>query len=464
MKYTEDGFLRKSMKISITEGVFAQIFSTLVSIGNTFITKYAILLKASPIHFSCISAISQLSQIFQLIGVIITRKVVYRKHKTVFYALLGRSINFLLFVPLLIANTYWALTVFLIILFASAGLQNISGNIWTAWIADLIPKNIRGRFFSGRMQVLMFFGLISGYVFSIAIDLFETNPEKWSYPILQKWNLLIYFVPLNQKYALFGVFLTGTIIGILGLFILNKQPEKPRQIDQEEQVSLLEPLRNSNFRKLALFNIWWMLAVGIGAPFWGAFMMKTLKMSLFEIQLYSTIQSITMLIVFRWWGSFIDRFGNRTTMKICIILGSINPLMWIFFTPSSYSLIWFEAVLSGIMWSGANIVSMNFVLAIAPPHKVQVWSGMYAALGGTMMMTTMLLSGFFFPKPMNFLGLHLESEQVLFAITGLLRLTAEIPLQYVKEPAGKKFRVMVKTIWHSLLENVSKRSSQIKKP
>lgn len=452
MKKKKESLIRKSMRISIEEGTYAQVFSSLVSIGNSFITKYAILLKASPIHFSIIASIAQLSQLFQLIGIIISRNAKQLKHKTVFYAFAGRALNILLFIPLLILNPALALGVFIFILLISAGLQNISGNMWTAWIASLIPKQIRGRFFSRRMQILMFFGLIIGYFFSFIIDLFETNPDSWKYPILKNLNLTGLFIKDHQIYGVYLVFLIGTLIGLYGLRILNRQPEKAiNKEESNETLSLFEPFKNNNFRKLAFFNIWWMFAIGIGAPFWGPFMMKKLQMSMLEIQIYTTIQTITMLMAFRFWGKFIDRFGNRTTMKICIFLGSINSFVWIFFRPDAYSFIWFESILSGFMWSGTNIVTMNFVLSVCPKGKEQIWSGMYSSLGGLMMMSTMLMSGLFFPSPMKIWGLNLEPEQVLFGLTGIIRMTAEIPLHYVQEPSGVSFRKTVRIIQQSLM-------------
>jgi hypothetical protein len=429
--------LRQSVKISIHEGVYAQIYSALVSIGNSFVTKFAVLLNASPVHFSFISAISQLSQIFQLIAIKLAGNSTHRKQSCIKYAWWGRALNLLLFIPLLITNPTLAISILLLILLVSAALQNISGNFWTAWISDLIPKRIRGRFFSKRMQILLFFSMIVAYVFSFLIDFFDSAPGSLKSYIVDLTGLKNVFQPSNQTWGVYIVFLIGTLLGLYGLKLLSKQPESLNDRHEIVQnISILEPLKNKNFRKLVFFNIWWMLAIGIGAPFWGPFMMKKLHMSLFEMQIYSSIQTITMLIAFKYWGKFIDRFGNKTTMKICVFLGGINPLIWLLFKENSYYLIWPEAVLSGFMWSGANIVAMNFVLAISPKGKEQVWSAMYGSLGGVMMMTTMLLSGSLFPEKMTFLGLNLEPEQVLFGLSGVIRMSAEIPLFFVHEESA----------------------------
>jgi len=143
---------------------------------------------------------------------------------------------------------------------------------------------------------------------------------------------------------------------------------------------------------------------------------------------------------------FIDKFGNKTAMRFAIILGGINPLIWLLASPETYWIIYFEAVLSGIMWSGTNIVALNFVLAIAPTKRRQVYSGVYGAFTGVAMMTTMLLSGAFLPGAMDIGTLHLEPGQVLFGLTGLARLTAGIPLTWMEN--GNRF-------WCAILSYIS---------
>jgi hypothetical protein len=84
-------------------------------------------------------------------------------------------------------------------------------------------------------------------------------------------------------------------------------------------------------------------------------------------------------------------------------------------------------------------VMTNFVLAVAPPGRAQVYSGIFSAVSGVGVIITMLASGFFMPGPMVLLGRHLHPEQVLFLCTALARLTAEIPLAFVREPSVQRW-------------------------
>jgi len=197
------------------------------------------------------------------------------------------------------------------------------------------------------------------------------------------------------------------------------------------------PMRDENFRRFLLYNCWWMLAVGIGAPFWQPFMMQKLNMSLFEVQIYGSINIVAAILVLRLWGRFIDSFGNRTAMRLIILLGGFNPMVWLFVTPRNYPLLYLEAITSGVMWAGAGLVATNFVLSIAPNARRQLYSGVSGAFSGIAMMTTMLVSGAFLPRHLEIGGFRLEPEQVLFALTGIARWSAQIPLSWVREPRSR---------------------------
>ena len=432
--------LKKTMRISVVEGMFAQFHSSLTGIGSNFVTKAAVMLNANPVQFSILTGITQLCQFFQLYAVFHNKDIESRKKPCVMFAFWGRLLSLFIGFSFVIINPQLSFIFFLGLLFLSATLQSISGNMWIAWMSDLIPKKIRGRFFSKRMQIHLLCGFLIGYLFSFLIDLFEIEPGDRLYTYMEKFNILGFFSIEHLPLGLSIVFIIGASLGLYGLSILNRQPERVIKRAVQSDFSLLEPLRNPDFLKLLRFGLWWMFAIGIGAAFWGPFMLKVLKLSLVQLQLYGMLQTLGMLISFRFWGQFIDKFGNKTAMKICVFIGAINPCLWLFFTETSYSLIWVEGFSSGIMWSGANLVTFNFVLSVAPRGKEQHWSALYSALSGLMMMATILLSGFLYPPPLIIGNLNLHPEQVLFGITGILRLSAEIPLYFVNEPRAVSLR------------------------
>ncbi|MBU4486724.1 MAG: MFS transporter [Candidatus Delongbacteria bacterium] len=436
--------LRKAIKLSIIEGSYAQIYASLSSIGTVFITKFAILLNATPFHFGVLSAIGQFSQLFQPLGAIITKKLETRKSKTVRYAFIGRFLTLLLPVIPFYFMGDSAIYLFLTICLISTVLLAISGNMWIAWISDLIPLRFRGRFFSNRSVYLTIAAVLTGYIFGFFLDLFDSAEGGLAEKFKDSFSIGVYFTKENLPYAYTIIFGTAAAVGLYGLLILNKQPELPKKIETESFiVLLLSPFKDRNYRKLIIFGCWWMLAIGIGAPFWQPFMISNLKMSMLELQIYGTFSTIGALFMLRPWGRFVDRFGNKPAMILAIILGSVNPFIWLFAAPDNYWFLFIEAATSGVMWSGANVITTNFVLAVAPQGKQQIYSGMYSAVTGLAIVVTMLLSGMFLPPPMELFGLHLLPEQVLFGLTSILRLTAIIPLIGIFEHKAKPMMLVI---------------------
>jgi len=449
--------IRQTVKISIAEGIFAQIYASLAAMGSIFITKFAVMLNAMPYHFGILAAIGQLSQVFQPIGVAITRKMSKRKDIAVELITTGRILTFLFGLLPFIISREIAIWVFLLIIFIGTSLQAIGGNIWIAWISDIVPLRMRGRFFSWRSQYLLIAGLITGYIAGMFIDSFSPKPGSVLEPVINYFSKFEIFDPRNLPYGFLIIFSLATVVGFVSGRILNLQPERVKKIENETlQEMFLTPLKDRNFQKLLLYGFWWMLAIGIGAPFWGPFMIKKLGMSLVEIQIYGTISALTSLFALRPWGVIIDRFGNKTAMRYALLLGGFNPMLWLFVKSHNYWLVYFEAATSGIMWSGAGIIGVNFVLSIAPDEKKQVYSGIFGALSGLSIMITMLISGLLLPPPMKILGLSLEPEQVLFGLTGLARWSTQIPLFWVEEKKAKP----VAAVLHYLQEFASVRLTQ----
>jgi hypothetical protein len=437
--------INRTVKISITEGMLWQVYATVAAPGSVFLTKFAVMLGATPLQFGLVSAIGQLSQVFQPLGVALTRKMTSRKGVVVALVSAGRAIAFLYgFLPLAL-SAQAAMWAFLPLFLVATSLQAVGGNAWIGWISDIIPLEIRGRFFARRSQFLMLAGMVTGYLFSAFIDLFATERSGLSQAIVSAVGNAALFVSENLPHAFAALMGFAAVIGLLSARILLLQPERAKAVETESfRAILAEPFRDANFRKLLLYGFWWMLAVGIGGPFWGPFMIKNLGMPLINIQIYGTIQTIAALVALRPWGLLIDRFGNKTAMRLAIFMGGINPVVWIFATPESHWFLYIEAATSGVMWAGAGIVATNFVLAVAPDAKRQIYSGIFGAFSGVAMMVTLLASGAFLPAPMTLLGLRLEPEQILFGLGGVLRWTTQIPLSWVREPRGESVGSVVR--------------------
>ncbi len=417
--------LRETFRISITEGVYSQVYSSLAGAGSVFLTKLLVMLGASSIQFGILAATGQIFFVLMPLGALVTRKLTLHKSATVKWAVAGRALTPLIGVFPLFLSDRISITAVLAVFAASTALLSVSANIWTGWMARMVPLRIRGRFFAKRNAVLLSFGLSVAFLLGLLVDNFNDDPAA-------------------LRLVMAGLFVFAGIIGLIGLRILLKQPEKPTNTDDIPALKLFkEPFKDKNFRKLCLFGGWWMLAVGIGAPFWQPFMIEVLRMGVTEMLLYGMTSTLGSILTLKYWGRLIDRYGNITAMKLAIGIGSIVPLAWLFVTHGSIWILFVEALIAGSMWGCVGVVTANLVLAVAPKEKAQVYSGLFGAFCGGGLMITMMASGIFMPPPMQLLGISLHPMQVLFLITAFARLSALIPLSRVKEPNAVPLNVVL---------------------
>ena len=414
-------------------GIFGQIFSTLSGSGSAFLTKFAIMLNATPLHFAILSAIGQVSQIFQPLGAFVTKRRTKRKGVVLALQFIGCGIVLCFGIIPSVFSSGNAIHALLLLSFLSVSILSIAGNAWIGWITDVVPLRVRGRFFSTLSQYVMLTAVGVGFGFSLFIDHFSSAGRQDIHA-----QASAFFKAENLPLGFAIIFFAAVVAAFSGLVVLSRLPEKEKKIEEEGAAGMFFlPMRDGNFRRFLLYNCWWMLAVGIGAPFWQPFMLQKLRMSLFEVQIYGSINIAAAILVLRLWGRLIDAYGNRTAMRLIIMLGGFNPMVWLFVTPDSYQVLYLEAITSGIMWAGAGLVATNFVLSIAPNERRQLYSGVSGAFSGFAMMTTMLVSGLFLPQHLEIGSIHLEPEQVLFGLTGIARWSAQIPLSLVREPKSR---------------------------
>jgi MFS family permease len=441
----KDSGLNRIVRLSIMEGIFAQIFNSLSGPGSAFLTRFAIMLNAVPVQFAIMSAISQLSLIFQPLGAIITRRRERRKGVVLKLLLTGRGVAiFYGLVPIVFfaGGAIWA---FLFLFFLSVSITAVADNAWLAWISDLVPIGMRGRFFSARSRALMVTAIVVSSAFGLFIDRFSSGGASRL------------FTQEHLSYGFATLFFIAAPAGVIGLSVLSRQSEKMKVIEEDGFTEMfLHPMKDSNFRKFLLYGCWWMFAVGIAAPFWQPFMMKKLHMSLFEVQIYGSINIVSSIAVLGLWGRLIDAYGNKTAMRLIILMGGFNPLVWLFVSAHSYHIIYVEAITSGIMWGGAGLVGTNFVLSVAPEERKQVYAGVSGAFSGIAMITTMLLSGIFLPRPVDIRGFHLEPEQVLFALTAIARWSTLVPLSWVHETRARAVDEAITSLIRGIRPKIAK--------
>jgi len=341
----------QALSISIKEGSSASISS---AFGDSYITPFALALKAQPIYIGIMSSLTGLiGPIFQIVGTKLMKNN-SRKKIVLSFVLLQA----LLWVPLsLMALLFWkGLTHEYALYFLILGYSIIiaCGGIvypaWFSWMGDLVPEKERGKFFSKRNKITGAFGLVSVLIAAFLLDFLKS-----------KGLVMIGFALLLSLAALFR---------LISYFGLKKQYHPKFNINKKDYFSLTAFLgRLDNFGKFALFNGLLNLTIMIASPFFAVYLLEELKLNYFMYMCVTMSSSVFYLVFAPLAGKFSDRFGNRELLIIASFLFALNPLLWIFIKKLLF-LILIPQLVAGIANAALVIGVTNFTYdAVSPKHR-----------------------------------------------------------------------------------------------
>ena len=421
------------------EGAFATVF--IVLSGGAFLTGLALYWGADDFTIGLLAAVPFLAQIAQLFSAYLVNRTGKRKAITFWGIFAGRQIWWLLIPLLLFTDGSWRLGVLIGIVMLSSILVMVATPGWLSWMADLVPERIRGRYFGARSAIVALATILSTIIGGIILDRFESSGIG------------------HIGFA--AIIAAGCIGALIAIILLNKLPsaqaESPAmKIDLS---SMMEPLKDKNYRRLLWIFIAWNFSIGISAAFFVPHMINHLNMNFTEISIYLSLASLAAILLNRPWGKIIDRFGSRPVIAFCAFGIVLVPLIWWLPTPSTIWILAFETVYSGSLWTGFNLGAFNIPIANSPKDKRIVYLSVFSVVSGLGFFAASIIGGVVCQSLSGFkwqIGHQtIVNYQVMFTISAVLRLaTAFIVLQF-HEPREKRLPIMIQFMGYSVLKKLS---------
>lgn len=407
--------LQQDLSLSIREGALNTIFATLI--GGTFLVGFALEMGASSTQIGILSALPALLNLVQILGSYFVTKVGSSKRVCVASAALYRLVWLLIaLLPLLLfwSTGEWGAVAVLIACLAVASLfASLSGVAWMTWITEMVPESVRGRFFGHRNMVAGAVGMVASLVAAQFIDRWQALSSTPSQRLLG-FSLL------------FGIGLAFGLWGLVGLRRIPDVPLPENSRDASFWEELRRPLRDPGFRRWIVFSTVWGFAVGIGSPFFNVYMLETLHMQFSVIAILGLVSGITNTLGMRLWGSIIDNVGSKPLLAICSVGGGVIPLMWVFTSPTNWSILWIAHLLNGLAWSGIGLATSQLLMATAPREGASMYFAVFAAITGIAGTVSPLIGGAlgsaFASVTWQIGSTTLTGLQLLFILTGTLRL------------------------------------------
>ncbi len=396
-----------SRTCSIFEGGSARTIFNLTS--GAFLAGFASYLGAGDSFNGIIGAIPVLAGIIQLISPIVFEKMEKRKLTVSVLSLIHRLLlGLMVFIPFLVSGRTERLALVAAVYFIAYLAVSFINPAASGWLIDLIPDNIRGRYFGIRESYVLGAATVFTLIMGRVLDVYKEN---------------------GNEYGGFIVMFSFVLVLALGNFtvwLLMKEPPVKRNKSELNLKKIATiPLKDKRFRKIVLLFIFWNIGVQIGGPFFSVYMVTGLKLNYTFIMVVGMLGTLVNTLVVRLWGRLADRKSWVYVIKLSILMLSVTHTIWFFINSSTaYILVPLMHIAGGLSWAGIGISSFNIQFTYSPEEGRTVYIGFNAALSGLIGFLSTLLGSavliFLDSFKLNISGFTIGSMQIVFAISGVL--------------------------------------------
>jgi MFS family permease len=330
------------------DGLFATISS---SFYGSFVALFAVAYGATNAQVGQLTAVASLAGLIALLPGAQAIKLLGGRRKAVVLGsgMIARvALLAWVLLPSLVRDPGAAILVIIAVNAVITFANNFANPAWTAIVADIVPREIRGRFFSYRniganLPTLLVVPL-AGWLIQVG-----NRPDA----------------PFAGYQIVFALaFVSGAIATLAYSQIVDPAPlSQERQQQRLGEVSRIIR-RAPGFLSLVAVTLLWNLGAQMTGPFLNVYLVSKLGATTAMVGWTTAASSLAALLAQRWLGRWVDRKGNiwvQGTFSF-IIIGI--PLAWMI-AAAPWQVLIINAA-AGILWTGHGLASFNLLLDMAP--------------------------------------------------------------------------------------------------
>lgn len=377
--------------------------------GEQYLSAFALLLHASPIQLSALSALPQLIGTgAQLASVKLLQWFPNRK-ALISAGTVGQALAWIpiLLLPLLLPQWGpWLVVGGAAAYFACA---HFTTPAWNSLIADWLDQHERGAYFARRAQViatLSFFALCgAGWVLSL-----------WQHSTAAWWGFVL----------IFSVAGGARILSVLALSPVQDLHLTAQREAGQGFRGFFRQRATKDFRRFLLFAGLMHVAVLVAGPFFVLYMLQEIHLSYFGYGGWLAAGLLGQLITLQAWGQFGDRFGNKVLLSITGFTVPFLPMLYLVSTNVGFLLV--VNFLGGVIWAGLALGLQNYVFDSVGPEDRAKAVALYSTVNAVGWSVGALLGSWLverLPSHIEWAGVTLQPASNLpfvFFLSGVFRL------------------------------------------
>lgn len=421
--------LRQSLAACTAEGVVTEFAAACC--GASAITAWALYLGASKWMLGLLAALPCLAQLVQIPVAYVTSRIGV-KRATITGVAVSRQLYFgLVLVPFLPISKE-ARSAILIAVAATAAVLNVLGaNGWSAWMGNLVPTAIRGRYLGRRTSACTLASAVAALLTGAVLDggrrLGAVGPS------------------LGVLSAIVGLTGVGCAL-LLSRMSLPQAESKPPALDWSHAV---EPLADRKARSVLAYQAVWGGATGLSATFYALFMVEDLKIGFLGVTLHAVTSSLARTFAAPLWGRAMDRVGVRPLLTASALGIGLVSVTWVFASPSCLWILALDALVAGSLDAGQMLGSMTLPLRMSPREKLPFYLAAFGMVNGLVFGIASIGGGAVasaLPSRVHLFGLGASSYALIFAGSAALRGVAALLASRIAEPGARSLRDLVQVV------------------
>jgi len=368
----------------------AAAFATMFGAGETYLSAFALFLKASTPQIGLLVSLPALLASFvQLLSAWIGKRTGKRKS----IILVGAGLQALAWLPiallpLLFPTFAVPLLIAAVVLYQSGA--HLAAPQWGSLMGDIVAERRRGRFFALRTRIISLVTFVSLTIGGVVLHVFDLLRHT-----------------LAGFLCIFGIAMVARLISVYHLAKMHDPSGHVAVLEVPIGESWLHRLRKSNFVRFSLFFGLMQLSVAIASPFFSVYMLRDLEFSYAQFTANTGMSIVAQFLTLNQWGRISDIFGNRRILSATGLLLPLMPLMWII-SHNFWYLLLIQA-LSGLAWAGFTLSASNFLYDLIAREKRATYLAIHNILASAGIFCGALAGGY--------LGLVLPGQLDTFGVS-----------------------------------------------
>lgn len=350
---------RHGMEMAVMEGIWAMLLLTMLS--GPFLTAYLLYLGANSQQIGIVLAVPAIANLLQILAAMYMQKLKNRKLNFVLLASAHRLIGLMTgIIPFIFPKEIW-LAVFIVIFLLYSSINAFAGVIWTSLISDMVPDQLRGKYFGIRNVITSAVNSIGLYITGVIIDRYDGALG---------FNIM---------------FILAAVTVIMNIIYFARYPNPAFEKTREMKVGtfVLKPFKDHIFFKGLLFLTIWTLILSMTHPFFSYVMLDVLNVRYQTVANLVILQTVSSMLGFYICGQLSRKYSERTLLLASLPFLAVSALLWgtLSFLPQLLVLVLIFICL-GIGLGSYNQQIFIFMIGSSPKAERPIYIAVFSAITG----------------------------------------------------------------------------------